>query len=72
MQTKLVNKIKQSKGQFFGLYTKNGEVINAQFVGETPCYIRVYDRNQFLHRKIAKSNIRGVKVGATVVGQVPV
>ena len=52
-----LNAIRNSKGRFFGLYTKQGEAINAQFRGETDAYVEVYDRNNHRTRRIAKSSI---------------
>lgn len=31
-QNKIMTEIRNSKGRFFGLYTKAGEALNAQFV----------------------------------------
>jgi hypothetical protein len=58
-----LNSIRQSKGRFFGLYTNNGEVMNAQFLGETNSFIRVYDRNKRVERKLAKTSIKSANVG---------
>jgi hypothetical protein len=52
-----VNKIVNSKGRFFGLTTGDGRVMNAQFRGETPSYIKVWDRNANNEVKLAKTNI---------------
>lgn len=62
-QIEALNAIRQSKGRFFGLYLTQGDVLNAQFVNETDAYINVYDRNNRLHRKLAKSSVAGVKLG---------
>ena len=56
-QISTLNSIRNSKGRFFGLYTKQGEAINAQFRGETDEYVNVYDRNNKRTRRIAKSSI---------------
>jgi acetoacetate decarboxylase len=56
-QISTLNSIRNSKGRFFGLYTKQGEAINAQFRGETDAYVDVYDRNNKRTRRIAKSSI---------------
>lgn len=56
-QISKLNAIRNSKGRFFGLYTKQGEAINAQFRGETDAYVDVYDRNSHRTRRIAKSSI---------------
>lgn len=55
--------IRNSGGRFFGLYTTQGDVMNAQFVDETPNYIRVYDRNNFETRQLAKSSVAKVNLG---------
>ena len=61
-QTQIValNKIRNSKGRFFGLKTTAGEVMNAQFRNETDMYVRVYDRNNMRNRKLAKTSIASV------------
>jgi hypothetical protein len=56
-QISALNAIRNSKGRFFGLYTTQGGVINAQFIGETDSYIRVYDRNERVDRTVAKSSV---------------
>ena len=55
--------IRNSSGRFFGLYTTQGDVMNAQFVDETPNYIRVYDRNNYEVRQLAKSSVQKVNLG---------
>ena len=55
--------IRNSGGRFFGLYTTQGDVMNAQFVDETSNYIRVYDRNNFETRQLAKSSVAKVNLG---------
>lgn len=55
-----LNRIRNSKGRFFGLRTTAGEVINAQFRSETDSYISVYDRNNYRNRKLAKTSIASV------------
>lgn len=62
-QIEALNAIRQSKGRFFGLYTTQGDVLNAQFNGETDAYIHVYDRNRRSHRKMAKSSVSSVTLG---------
>jgi hypothetical protein len=52
--------MKQTRGRFFGLYLKNGEVINAQFRRETPKTVSVYDRSNRVDRQIHKSKIEFV------------
>ena len=62
-QINALNAIRQSKGRFFGLYTTAGEVMNAQFLGETDSYIRVFDRNNRTDRKLAKTSLKAVNIG---------
>jgi len=57
-----LNAIRNSKGRFFGLYTTQGAVINAQFLGETDSYIRVFDRNKRVDRTLAKSSVDRVTI----------
>lgn len=59
-QINALNKIRNSKGRFFGLRTTSGEVLNAQFRSETDMYVRVYDRNNGSNRKFAKKSIASV------------
>lgn len=59
-QIEALNMIRNSKGRFFGLKTTAGEVMNAQFRGETDSYVRIYDRNNFQNRKLAKTSIASV------------
>lgn len=66
--TKIVSAMKGSSGRFFGLYTKSGEAINAQFLSETPCYVTVKDRNAASTRKLAKSSLAGFRLGSKVIG----
>jgi hypothetical protein len=64
----IMGAIRQSKGRFFGLYTKQGESINARFVNESPSYVSIYDRNNGLERKLAKSSVIGVRISERSVG----
>ena len=59
-QIDALNMIRNSKGRFFGLKTTAGEVLNAQFRGESDSYVRVYDRNNRENRKFAKTSIASV------------
>ena len=52
--------IRATKGRFFGLYTTQGETLNAQFLGETNNYITVFDRNNRLNRRLAKTSLASV------------
>lgn len=62
--------IRTSGGRFFGLYTKAGEAINAQFVSETPSYVNVWDRNHNELRKLAKSSVTGLRLQGQRIGSV--
>jgi hypothetical protein len=64
----IMGEIRRSKGRFFGLYTKQGESINARFVNESPSYVSVYDRNNKLERKLAKTSVIGVRISETSFG----
>ena len=74
MKTKVNNRvmkaIRNTKGRFFGLYTTQGEALNAQFGGETDNYIHVYDRNSGLERKLAKTSVCGVRLAQQNFGKV--
>ena len=52
----LFTRIENSKGRFFGLYLKNGDIVNAQFRNSTSSYITVYDRNAKTARKFKKTS----------------
>jgi hypothetical protein len=64
-KTSAVGAMKQTKGRFFGLYLKSGEVINAQFRHETPKTVSVFDRNNSRQRLINKSSINSVYTNST-------
>jgi hypothetical protein len=64
-KTSAVDAMKQAKGRFFGLYLKNGEVINAQFRRETPQKVSIYDRKNGRERLINKSGIDFVYTNST-------
>ena len=53
----LIQNITNTKGRFFGLYLKNGEVLNAQYRSQTNSYITVFDRTSKSLRKVHKSNV---------------
>jgi len=59
-QTALVNKVRKTKGRFFGLHTTQGDLFNAQFLGETNNYITIYDRNARFNRRLAKTSLSKV------------
>ena len=67
-QDRILSAIRNSRGRFFGLRTKNGDSINAQFVSESPSYVVVYDRNRYENRKLAKSTLSGISMGRVKVG----
>lgn len=56
----LINNIVNTKGRFFGLYLRNGEVLNAQYRSQTNSYITVYDRTARSVRKVRKSSVASV------------
>jgi hypothetical protein len=51
-----LNAIRNTKGQFFGLTTKT-TTLNAQFRGETPSYVKVWDRNNAEMRRFHKKSL---------------
>jgi len=59
-QTLALNTIRATKGRFFGLRTTQGEVINAQLLGETSNYITIFDRNGRYNRRLAKTSLASV------------
>ncbi len=69
-QVKMFNAIRESKGRFFGLYTKQGDCFSAQFSSESPSYITLYDRKRRASRKIAKSSVVGVVISDKTIGSV--
>lgn len=69
-QNKIMKAIRSSKGRFFGLYTKTGEALNAQFVSESSQYVTVYDRNAKDRRKFAKTSLSGLKLSDVKIGAV--
>ena len=62
--------IRNTRGRFFGLYTTQGESLNAQLMGETDNYVQVYDRNAGVDRKLAKTSICGVRLAQQKFGRV--
>jgi hypothetical protein len=64
---RIVKAINASRGRFFGLTTRQGETLNAQFVRETPQYVVVRDRNSRQVRKFAKSSLQKLSMGATQI-----
>ena len=67
---RVMKAIRNTKGRFFGLYTSQGEAINAQLMGETENYVKVYDRNMGSNRKFAKASICGVRSADQNFGKV--
>lgn len=65
---RVLRAIRNSGGRFFGLYTKNGETLNAQYVNESDAYVTVYDRNAYVERKFAKTSLTGARIGGSVIG----
>lgn len=55
--TNLIQDIANTKGRFFGLYLRNGEVLNAQYRSQTNSYITVYDRSLRTVRKLRKTSV---------------
>ena len=66
--SKMLNAIRETKGRFFGIYTKQGEVINAQYTNESSNYIQIYDRNQKARRRLAKASLLGVRISEQTIG----
>lgn len=64
---RIVKAISASKGRFFGLTTRQGETLNAQFVRETPKYVVVRDRNASVMRKFAKTSLKALSMGKTKI-----
>ena len=65
---KIVSAMRMSKGRFFGLGTKSGERLNAQYCYDTENTVVVYDRNKSEHRRFNKSSLASIKMGAVEVG----
>ena len=61
---RIVKAMNVSRGRFFGLTTKQGETLNAQFVNETPRYVVVRDRNAQQTRKLAKTSLKSLSMGS--------
>lgn len=60
--TETISALRGSRGRYFGLDTIQGETINARFVGETNCYMTVYDRNADQFRSFNKQSISKVRI----------
>jgi hypothetical protein len=63
----IVKAMTSSRGRFFGLTTKQGETLNAQFVTETPKYVVVRDRNAQETRKLAKTSLKSLSMGSVKI-----
>ena len=70
VNTRVMRAIRNTRGRFFGLYTTQGEAMNAQLMGETENYVQVYDRNAGENRKLAKTSICGVRLAQQNFGKV--
>jgi hypothetical protein len=70
MSKTVLTAIRNSKGRFFGLYTKQGESLNAQLQSETDKTIVVYDRNYNRTRRFSKTSITGVRSGSKIFGRI--
>jgi len=70
MSRTVLKAIRNSKGRFFGLYTKQGESLNAQLQSETDKTIMVYDRNSKRSRRFSKTSIAGVRSGSKTFGKI--
>ena len=70
VNTRVMKAIRNTRGRFFGLYTTQGEAMNAQLMGETDKYVQVYDRNAGENRKLAKTSICGVRLAQQNFGKV--
>ena len=61
MNNSILSSIRNADGRFFGLYTNDGRVMNAQLIRETPKFIRVFERNLGTETRVAKTNIKKVR-----------
>lgn len=57
----LLSIVRNSGGRYIGLDTTQGETINARFVDETNCYMKIYDRNAMKLRTLKKGSIQAVR-----------
>ncbi len=63
----IVSAMQNSKGRYFGLTTKTGEVLNAQFRNATQSTVTVYDRNSGCNRRFLKSSLSGYSMGGVFI-----
>jgi hypothetical protein len=66
-ENKIVEAMRISKGRFFSVGTKSGQVINAQFVYETPKTVVIYDRNNDTHLRLNKTSLAKFGMGAVQI-----
>jgi len=64
---KIVSAMRSSRGRFLGLKTTQGNSVNGRFVSETPCYVRVFDRNLGKNLTIAKSSLVSCRKDGEVI-----
>jgi hypothetical protein len=60
---KKIDVIEKSRGRFFGLKTKQGNVLNARYVSSSDKYLTVFDRNEQEEIKLAKKSVKSVSYG---------
>lgn len=60
MNNNIETTLNETRGRFFTLTTKRGEVFNAQKRGMTNKFVTVYDRNNDCLRRVAKNNIASI------------
>ena len=65
---KIVNAMRKSSGRFFGLQTKAGEKLNAQYCYDTASTVVVYDRNNTRYRRLNKTSLSRLGMGAVQIG----
>jgi hypothetical protein len=69
----IVRAMNTSRGRYFSIQTKQGDLINGRFVRETPCYVYVEDRNSFHLTKrdnvlkIHKDSLKSFRMGETQI-----
>ncbi len=60
--TQLDNTLQETSGRFFGLYTSDGKVYNAQLRKINPKKITLWDRNRKTLCTVSKRSVCGVAV----------
>jgi len=53
--------MRNTKGRFFGLTTKT-RTLNAQFLGETKYFVKIYDRNENRNCRFHKNSLLRVNI----------